>query len=257
MTPRCCRAWPGPATAPARRRRRLERFFGPAGYPRDLEATTAAFDTGAEADLVGRLAGQAGWPALDLGCGFGRHLRELAARGGVAAGADIVLDCCARSARYAPVVCCDHGRLPFGDAAFGVVYSYFTSVGYWADGLAAVLSEAARVLRAGGFLVLEVAARPAWPGVRIWSEPVPGGRRAAGVAASLPWRGATWRATWLFTRQAGRVRCYRLAYTLFSRASIIRAASAAGLRRRPGLEPADGSGPRHTYVFARPGSPGA
>src|SRR5215469_10681854 len=93
--------------APAGKRRRLEQFFGRGGYPRDLDATTAAFGTAAEAGLVASLTARAGGPALDLGCGFGRHLRELAARGAVAAGADIVFDCCARSASYAPVVCCD------------------------------------------------------------------------------------------------------------------------------------------------------
>ncbi|HLU70339.1 MAG TPA: class I SAM-dependent methyltransferase [Fibrobacteria bacterium] len=102
---------------------------------------------------------------LDVGCGAGRHLAALRAQAGVrAVGIDLsrVLLRDARRAGLA-VARADMRRLPFADARFDVVASFFTSFGYFAtaDEDAATLREFVRVTRPGGFLFLDLPNRQA------------------------------------------------------------------------------------------------
>ncbi|MFW6083858.1 MAG: class I SAM-dependent methyltransferase, partial [Gemmatimonadota bacterium] len=97
---------------------------------------------------------------LDLACGAGRHLRELASAGVSAVGLDLsrVLLAEARAADPAArLVRGDMRRLPFADGAFGALTSFFTSFGYFAsradDRTAA--REMRRVLRPGGSFMLD------------------------------------------------------------------------------------------------------
>lgn len=241
---------PSASRAATQRRRRLERFFGADGYPRDLAATTAAFDTRGEAGLVLNLAERSGWPVLDLGCGFGRHLAELSAHGPGAVGADVVFDCCVRASLHAPSVCCDNEQLGFRQGAFGLVYSFFTSVGYWRNDLDRLLTEAARVLRSGGLLLLELANRPSRPELRVWRESPPDQHRWIGVQLALPRRDWTSRRVWLL-RGCPRPRCCWLSYALFSPAFLVQAAGRVGLAYRPDLCSAGQSRQRRVYVFER------
>lgn len=126
-------------------------------YPHRDDASAAA----EAAAWGGRLPGLApGRRVLDLACGAGRHLRALAAAGARAAGCDLSADLLAR-ARAAGCRCiirCDIRRLPFLDRSFDAVTCFFSSFGYFPgeEEDAAVLREAARVLRPGGGMLLDL-----------------------------------------------------------------------------------------------------
>ncbi|HOS44313.1 MAG TPA: methyltransferase domain-containing protein [Armatimonadota bacterium] len=106
---------------------------------------------------------------LDLGCGQGRHAIPLARRGFRVIGLDVqanLLDVAARRARDSgvdlPLVRGDMRRLPFADGTVDAVLCLFSAFGYFADEEnARVLAEVARVLKVGGWFVLDVANRDA------------------------------------------------------------------------------------------------
>ena len=97
---------------------------------------------------------------LDLACGAGRHLRELRDAGFAATGLDLSMTLL-RSARSSgqadPLVRGDMRELPFGDAAFDGLTSFFTSFGYFADPEddRRVLLEMERVLAQRGAFMLD------------------------------------------------------------------------------------------------------
>lgn len=117
----------------------------------------------AEAARAVRLYLEAAPPAaavLDLACGAGRHLRELSDAGVEAIGLDLsrVLLAEARlAAPGVPVVRADMRWLPFPDAAFGGLTSFFTSFGYFASRAEdrSVIREIRRVLSRGGTFMLD------------------------------------------------------------------------------------------------------
>ena len=88
---------------------------------------------------------------LDLACGSGRHMSELAARGYPAIGCDLSFTLL-RNGRNEygpmPVARADMRSLPFRDGAFGGLVSFFTSFGYFAteDENMQVVREMSRVL---------------------------------------------------------------------------------------------------------------
>lgn len=99
-------------------------------------------------------------PVLDLACGAGRHLRELLSAGVHAVGLDLSITMLQRAREKSPraqLVRGDMRQLPFADAAFAGLTSFFTSFGYFStaeqDRLAAV--EMRRVLRKGGSFMLD------------------------------------------------------------------------------------------------------
>lgn len=97
---------------------------------------------------------------LDLGCGWGRHLRLLAEAGHRVVGVDLS-PALLRRARTGPrrlrLVAGDMRRLPFADASFDAVFNLATSLGLFLDDRDAVgaLAEARRVLRPAGRLLIE------------------------------------------------------------------------------------------------------
>lgn len=101
----------------------------------------------------------AGERVLDLGCGPGRHAAAFARRGALVVGLDLSLPLlrAARRRGAGSLVRGDMRRLPFGTAAFDVVLNLFTSFGYFAsdEEHCVVVREAARVLRPGGWFVLD------------------------------------------------------------------------------------------------------
>ena len=135
---------------------------------------------------VGELDAVVGWRGrrvLDVGCGAGRHLGPLAQRGAHPVGVDFspTLLRQARAARAAagaawPLVHGDMRALPFADASFDVVASFFTSFGYFGETEdRGVLAGAARTLRAGGWHVLDYLNRAV-----VLAHPMPATERVAG-----------------------------------------------------------------------------
>ena len=99
---------------------------------------------------------------LDVPCGWGRHTALFAEAGLDAFGADISTDLLARAEpgvrpRHARYAAADVRALPFADACFDAVVNVFTSLGLFLDDAEDVraLSEARRLLRPGGALLLE------------------------------------------------------------------------------------------------------
>ncbi len=110
--------------------------------------------------LVARLKPRPGAAMLDLGCGAGRHARQLAARGYAVTGLDLAAASIEAAKKYesSSLRFRRHDmRLPFGKRAYDYVFSFFTSFGYFDDPRehAAVLRNIARSLRPGGHLVID------------------------------------------------------------------------------------------------------
>lgn len=99
---------------------------------------------------------------LDLCCGYGRHLRALAAHGIPVVGVDLSEPLLRQAPRGdgIEIVCADMRRLPFtgGAVGFTVLVNFFTSFGYFDsdDENRAAAREMARVLRPGGRFLLDL-----------------------------------------------------------------------------------------------------
>ena len=97
--------------------------------------------------------------ALDVGCGTGRHIRALKASGLSMVGLDRsgALLQIAKSKDEVPLARGDMRRLPFSDASFDGVFSFFTSFGYFSSEMddARVLNEVHRVLKPKGRYFLD------------------------------------------------------------------------------------------------------
>lgn len=97
---------------------------------------------------------------LDVACGAGRHLRELAGSGLQSTGLDLSPTLLRRARELAPrlpLVRGDMRSLPFADRAFGGLTSFFTSFGYFdaPEDDEIVLREMSRVLLPGGSFMLD------------------------------------------------------------------------------------------------------
>jgi SAM-dependent methyltransferase len=107
----------------------------------------------ADAHLLGDVRGR---DVLEVGCGAAMCSRWLVGQGARPVSSDLsggmlaqARAAAARTGIDVPLVQADATALPFPDACFDVVFTAFGAVPFVADS-AAVMSEAARVLRAGG-----------------------------------------------------------------------------------------------------------
>jgi SAM-dependent methyltransferase len=99
-----------------------------------------------------------GKPVADLGCGYGRHLRELVQYGHRAVGIDrsgLLLAEAQREAPSASFIRADLRALPLQAGSIAAAFCFYSSMFLGSeDDAAAALAETARVLRPGGSLVL-------------------------------------------------------------------------------------------------------
>ena len=114
----------------------------------------------ADAGLLGEIRGKA---LLEIGAGAAQCSRYAARRGArvvatdisggmLRQGSDLNLRFTITSGLTLPLVQCDGANLPFGDGSFDTVFTSYGVVPFVADS-AAVMAEAARVLRPGGRFV--------------------------------------------------------------------------------------------------------
>jgi SAM-dependent methyltransferase len=114
----------------------------------------------ADAGLLGQISGK---QLLEIGAGAAQCSRYAARRGGRVVATDISggmlrrglnlnLGFTLESGLTVPLVQCDATSLPFGDGSFDTVFTAYGAVPFVASS-AAVMAEAARVLRAGGRFV--------------------------------------------------------------------------------------------------------
>lgn len=90
---------------------------------------------------------------LDLGCGHGRHLRQLAKH---AVGVDADPASLSEAARFAPVARGDFLALPFRSNAFMGAYAWYNTLGtFEPEQTCAVVKEVARCLRPSGTLIVQ------------------------------------------------------------------------------------------------------
>jgi SAM-dependent methyltransferase len=110
--------------------------------------------------LIGRLRPATGANALDLGCGAGRHARQLASHGLHVTGLDLSEASIrtAKSFEHDGLRFASHDmRHPFGIGAFDYLFNLFTSFGYFEEPAEhlTVIRNMAESLRTGGRLVLD------------------------------------------------------------------------------------------------------
>jgi 2-polyprenyl-3-methyl-5-hydroxy-6-metoxy-1,4-benzoquinol methylase len=125
-------------------------------YANRNEAEAAAFVN----ELVAELQPPPGSSMLDLGCGAGRHAKQLAAHGFQVTGIDL-----AQSSINAAMRVQTPGaqfyrhdmRMPFGNCRFHYVFSFFTSFGYFKSHLEnnKVINNISMSLKDGGTLVMD------------------------------------------------------------------------------------------------------
>lgn len=119
----------------------------------------------AEAHLLG--TDLAGKRVLEVGAGAAQCSRWLAARGAFAVASDLSHGQLSHALRIdagtrgVPLIQADATRLPFADEAFDIVCSAYGAVPFVADS-AAVMREAARVLKPGGRWVFSVSHPIRW-----------------------------------------------------------------------------------------------
>lgn len=128
----------------------MSQTWDPQAYGRD-----GAFVHQLAGGVVEWLAPQPNERILDLGCGDGQLTAQLAATGAAVTGVD-ASSAMVEAARSRGISA-DHAQaeqLPYPDAAFDAVFS--NAALHWVRGQDAMLSEAHRVLKAGGRFVAEM-----------------------------------------------------------------------------------------------------
>ena len=109
--------------------------------------------------LLGLIGSDGLNPILDVGCGTGRHLRAFRSAGlSDSVGLDLAPELLAQARESGfRLTRGDMRRIPFKDAGFGLVTSFFTSFGFFAtdDDDRRVLQEMCRVLRPSGSFFMD------------------------------------------------------------------------------------------------------
>lgn len=132
-------------------------------YAELYEQTTAPFIskalTASEVQCFRKLTGlESQARVLDLGCGWGRHLEALREDGFDAIGLERSASLATKAATRGPVVRGDLRELPFKDGTFDAAACFYSSIFFFSDAdNQKALADVARVLKPGGFFVLQAA----------------------------------------------------------------------------------------------------
>lgn len=196
---------------------------------------------------------------IDLGCGGARHIAALQRRGVRAFGVDrsITLLASAPLELRPRLVRADLRRLPLRNSSFDGALSLFSSFGYFGpDGDRLALGEAARILRTGGLLCLDLADPDA-----VRTGLVPESERRVGdfhlrESRTLAEGGRLVVKQIVATERTGRVRAWQERLWLHSDAILLEWATAAGLEletRRAGwgADLAGGRATRRVWTLRR------
>ena len=111
-------------------------------------------------ELIAELQPSPGSVMLDLGCGNGRHSKQLAEKGFNVTGIDLAVSSIsmAKKAENSSLHFYRHDMgKPFGDNQFHYVFNFFTSFGYFNDDNEnhQVVSNISRSLKKGGILMMD------------------------------------------------------------------------------------------------------
>jgi SAM-dependent methyltransferase len=159
-------------------------FFDGVPYPFDLEAVEERDGYRAALDFTTKVIGPPPAIILDIGCGCGRHVRPLVLSGYEVVALDLSDIAIRRTRVRAPgclAIRADAERMPLRTECVDAAISLYSSIGY-KDGAAKLISsEAARILRPGGILIVDVAG-PQRKRLSIGMERVP-----RGFAACFRW----------------------------------------------------------------------
>jgi len=156
---------------------RLDPLLATEGY-NACEGYRSREELGTLASAEAGFSPAAGERVLDLGCGWGKMTRSLAASGALPLGLDIsteMLRNCRRHSGVDQLVCAQADRLPLRSDAFDKVWSHSMLMHLSRQQVALVIAEVARVLRPGGAACLHfknrrhpsellLALRAAWTG---------------------------------------------------------------------------------------------
>ncbi|MCB2153975.1 methyltransferase domain-containing protein [bacterium] len=128
----------------------LEVYEGPLANPRETRREASFLEKALRPVRPG--------PILDIGCGFGRHVRAMRHRGFDVTGTDRFAHLLKRHpTRGRRAVCSDMRSLGFADGAFRGAYCIFNTFGYFSrEENRAILAEIRRVLSSGGLFVLQI-----------------------------------------------------------------------------------------------------
>ncbi|HKB17338.1 MAG TPA: class I SAM-dependent methyltransferase [Planctomycetota bacterium] len=117
---------------------------------------------------------------LEVGCGSGRFLARLGTEGARRFGCDLVEGAVGRARALlgaVPLCAADASALPYEEGSFDAVFCIQASLGNFGDRKDGALKEMARVLRAGGVLLLTVYAESALPDRLEWYRRLEGNER--------------------------------------------------------------------------------
>jgi SAM-dependent methyltransferase len=110
--------------------------------------------------LIRALKPAPGSRMLDLGCGTGRHSRQLASRGFRVTGLDLAPASIRQARKYQTANLqfnIQDMRLPFGENRFHYIFNFFTSFGYFENDMEndTIIGNISKALKSNGLLVMD------------------------------------------------------------------------------------------------------
>ena len=175
---------------------------------------------------------------VDLGCGYGRHLHALRSQAILAIGMDLSFDATRKAKRRmptTPILQADSRAVPLRSSCVDLAICLYTSTGFSLDSTQYTVQEAARILRPGGHLVIDVANSNS-SRVAAGSE-----RLSGGVGVWIRWITNSYVRQVNLALSSRVIGVYRLKYERFSRDTLGRLAKARDWKKKRFFGAFDGS----------------